>query len=242
MIRRIYDVFVKVAIGVLLVLSLWLVIVGAYKKNIGNLSDWISAMSTFGTLIVAYMAFKSAPKWIHQKMDEQALNQAVTLISRDIPELKRLMQFVTDEVLDFLIFKDLADDEVQIDYYFDEFCKSFSKNESSINEIKNMIFKLERDFNALSKIGWNLVPPAEEKFRLMRKSTYYLLKRYTSILRLIERYNAFHIKEDSMPSTKAKQSIMNISDSVDGLYEKFYNDLESFYQYANNVPLYFEGK
>ncbi len=99
MISKAWKVFKEVAIGVLLVLSLWLVIGAATKKNLGNLSDWISSLSTFGTLIVAYMAFKAAPKWIHQKMDEQALNQAVTLISRDIPELKRLMQIVKHPTL-----------------------------------------------------------------------------------------------------------------------------------------------
>lgn len=88
MFSKAWKVVKEIAIGVLLVLSLWLVIGGAYKKDIGNLSDWISSISTFLTLIVAYMAYKSAPKWLQQKYDETAFSIASPLIEEKIPLAK----------------------------------------------------------------------------------------------------------------------------------------------------------
>lgn len=103
--------------------------------------------------------------------------------------------------------KDLADDDVQIDHFFDEFRTDFPKLQSTINDIKNLTFTIQRDFTALSKIGWNLVPSAGNQFSQMNKSTYNLLKRYNSILRLIERYNASYTNGDFIRSTKAKQKL-----------------------------------
>lgn len=83
MFSKAWKVVKEIAIGVLLVLSLWLVIGEAYKKDIGNLSDWISSISTFLTLIVAYMAYKSAPKWLQQKYDETSFSIASPLIEKN---------------------------------------------------------------------------------------------------------------------------------------------------------------
>ena len=81
MIRKVYDIFVRTAIAVLLVLSLWLVIGAASKKDIGNLSDWVSSLSTFGTFIIAYVAFKKAPHWIKSKNNEIVHNKASEFFS-----------------------------------------------------------------------------------------------------------------------------------------------------------------
>lgn len=47
----------------------------------GSVTDWFSAISTlagslasFGTLYIAYKAFKKAPEWINKKIDEDALS------------------------------------------------------------------------------------------------------------------------------------------------------------------------
>nr|WP_129951597.1 hypothetical protein [Rahnella sp. RFA10(1/100)] len=37
------------------------------KMELGSLSDWISSLSTFGTLVVALMAYRKAPEWMAQK-------------------------------------------------------------------------------------------------------------------------------------------------------------------------------
>ncbi|MBP6436048.1 MAG: hypothetical protein KA288_01435 [Paludibacteraceae bacterium] len=51
----------------------------------GSLSDWVSSLCSFGTLIIAYKAYKAAPKWISKKENEFFFEMA----SEKIPEFKR---------------------------------------------------------------------------------------------------------------------------------------------------------
>lgn len=81
MFSKVWKAVKEVAIGVLLVVGLWLVIDTAYKKDIGNLSDWIGSIGTFGTFIIAYVAFKKAPHWIKSKNNEIAHNKASEFFS-----------------------------------------------------------------------------------------------------------------------------------------------------------------
>lgn len=47
---------------------------GASTMEIGSVTDWISALSTFGTLVVAYIALRKAPDWLAQKHYEKAFS------------------------------------------------------------------------------------------------------------------------------------------------------------------------
>ena len=53
----------------------------------GSISDWVSSISTFGTLIVAFIALKKAPDWINQKKHEDGYELAKKLIVYEFPEL-----------------------------------------------------------------------------------------------------------------------------------------------------------
>ncbi|WP_158251409.1 hypothetical protein [Pantoea sp. ICBG 985] len=46
---------------------MWLVIGGAYKKDIGNLSDWISAACNIAMTSAAIYAALNAQKWAQQR-------------------------------------------------------------------------------------------------------------------------------------------------------------------------------
>lgn len=67
MIGKIWKIAKEVTIWILLVLSLWLVIGGAYKKDIGNLSDWISAACNIAMASAAIYAALNAQKWVQQR-------------------------------------------------------------------------------------------------------------------------------------------------------------------------------
>lgn len=62
-----WKILKEAAIGILLVFSLWLVIGAAYEKDIGNLSDWISAVCNFFMASAAIYAANEARKWFQQK-------------------------------------------------------------------------------------------------------------------------------------------------------------------------------
>lgn len=100
MIAKIYNVFVKIAIAVLLVLSLWLVVNAALKGttnhfDFGSLSDWVSSLSTFGTLVVAYMAYKAAPDWIKRKNIEDGSSIAYNLINTQIHDAEMVVKKIS---------------------------------------------------------------------------------------------------------------------------------------------------
>lgn len=66
----------RILIGLVIVLLLVAIVAFAnvllnqyvgHAMEWGSVSDWLSSLSTFGTLIVAYMAYKKAPEWINQK-------------------------------------------------------------------------------------------------------------------------------------------------------------------------------
>ncbi|KLE44105.1 hypothetical protein [Klebsiella aerogenes] len=50
--------------------------------EVGSLTDIISSLSTLGTLVIAYLAYKSAPLWIREKQNEEGFNH-VSSILRD---------------------------------------------------------------------------------------------------------------------------------------------------------------
>lgn len=76
MFSKVWKAVKEVAIAVLLVISLWLVIGGALKKDIGNLSDWISAACNVVMALAALFAANEARKWFQQKASLNNLDAA----------------------------------------------------------------------------------------------------------------------------------------------------------------------
>jgi len=79
---KVYALFTKAAIAILLVLSLWLVIGAAYKKEIGNLSDWISAGCNVVMAAAATYAAIAAKKWMQQRSHTVGFDKAEQLLIR----------------------------------------------------------------------------------------------------------------------------------------------------------------
>lgn len=46
----------------------------------GSVSDFISSISTFGTLLIAFFAYKAAPQWIQQKRNEEGFKHVSTML------------------------------------------------------------------------------------------------------------------------------------------------------------------
>ncbi|TDX13019.1 hypothetical protein EDF88_4300 [Buttiauxella sp. BIGb0552] len=53
----------------------------------GSVSDWVSSISTFGTLTIAIAAYRKAPDWINQKKHEDGYELAKKLIVYEYPEI-----------------------------------------------------------------------------------------------------------------------------------------------------------
>lgn len=62
---------------------------GAKGFEWGSVSDWFSSLSTFGTLVIAWFAYKEAPGWISQKNYEHVHNMILDLIYSDLQKVLR---------------------------------------------------------------------------------------------------------------------------------------------------------
>ncbi|HEP1044910.1 TPA: hypothetical protein ACGD5E_004057 [Serratia marcescens] len=47
--------------------------------EIGSISDWLSSLSTFGTLVIAGMAYRKAPDWFESKHNEVRFEYAMSI-------------------------------------------------------------------------------------------------------------------------------------------------------------------
>ncbi|HFF8455283.1 hypothetical protein [Serratia marcescens] len=52
------------------------------QMELGSLTDWISSLSTVGTLYITYMAYKKAPDWISTKRNESGFEHAMKIIEQ----------------------------------------------------------------------------------------------------------------------------------------------------------------
>lgn len=44
-----------------------------------SIADWVSATSTFGTLAIAYAAYRKAPEWLEKKLDEESISLGIDI-------------------------------------------------------------------------------------------------------------------------------------------------------------------
>ncbi|CAI0858395.1 Uncharacterised protein [Serratia quinivorans] len=58
--------------------------------EIGSLTDWVSSLSTFGTLIVACMAYRKAPEWMAQKHYDVVSKVIEEAVYEDLRKLSSL--------------------------------------------------------------------------------------------------------------------------------------------------------
>lgn len=239
MCSKVWKVIKEVAIAILLVLSLWLVISGALKKDIGNLSDWISSLSTLGTLIVAYLAFKAAPNWFHQKMDEHAFALAKELITDLHPQLfmsNRKFNTVIEDYTTYYYHTNTED-------AYNDFISTLHGKNLSYQYNHDLMFKIKTTVDSLEKLGWkfkvNILSYHKKYFRDTIK--------FISSLRLID--NA--IKEiNQLSSTCSSDEDYN---KIELMKEDFFENLKKLSMYgecdksykqfidsAELVPDYFE--
>jgi len=174
MIGKVWQIAKEVAIGAILLLTLSLVISGALKNagiiekpgffiaigillnkiEYGSLSDWISSLSTFFTLVVAYMAYKAAPKWLQQKYDETAFSIASPLIEEKIPlaksSLRSLKQYLDELTRSYNNF------------LFDSSDKSITLIRTELNTLILNHRSVTSDLRKLERFNWHLIKHKNE--------------------------------------------------------------------------------
>lgn len=153
---RIYNRIILMVSVVLLFLSVFVICYAinfnGVKIELGSFSDWVSSLSTFGTLIVAFLAYKKAPEWINQKIHEDAFLHAKKVILEDYPLLKEKIDNAGD-IVDFnIIYFDLISDDYEVSITTDECDKALSV----FHDMQNTPSKIKRKFEVIAKLGWSI--------------------------------------------------------------------------------------
>lgn len=95
--------------------------------EIGSISDWVSSLSTFGTLVIAGMAYRKAPDWFESKRNETSYEHAIKIID----SLEQTQHLFQKEACIFLLNEDDIDEERE------------KEKEHSKFEILRMIFLVQ---------------------------------------------------------------------------------------------------
>lgn len=167
---KIWNVFFHALIVCTLLLCLFMMTKYFFFKDnksleLGNLSDWVSSLSTFGTLVVAYKAFKAAPNWLSQKFDEESLKTGLAINNiikvEYTHEIKKINNHINNNIIST---------EVNLLHYhntlihpdrIDIVSKSFVRINSylSINfivDISHITRKLENEITKLNMTEWHI--------------------------------------------------------------------------------------
>lgn len=248
MIIKIYNAFLKISISVLLVLSLWLVVDGALKESkghfeFGNLMDFFNTLGTIGTLIVAYLAFKAAPKWLNQKLDDHALEIAKELITKTYPTLAIKFRELSIHIGAFYTCSSLIDTE--------EAYKTLSKELSNLSEkiikIEDCCFNSKLQLDSLYKLGWHVKQVHLDDIKKLQAS----MNNYLSYLKSFDKQMR-KIRETSKEvdfftgnvkaSAFEKEKLSRMSSINEDFSDEFMKIFDDFFNNQMIVPDYFDIK
>lgn len=122
------------------------------SADFGSVSDWISSLSTLGTLVVALIALKKAPDWLGQKKHEDAYILSKIFFLEQLPSLSNAISRIGSSV------NKLA---LNIEFGMDSIDKVLTKEDSDINmnllnDAHNIIDQMNFKINQLEMLGWQL--------------------------------------------------------------------------------------
>ncbi|EMM6151762.1 MULTISPECIES: hypothetical protein [Enterobacter cloacae complex] len=153
------------------------VVIHHYNKDNfewGNVSDWLSSLSTFGTLLVAYGAFIKAPDWLLQKRYEVSSHIINETVFTNLPKLSKLC--VQYKIRHFIICKQLIS------------CLNGKLlNEQKLRENRT---KLDITFNEL----FTLITSMKNELRTVKRNQFdfseYTHQIYNNLIEVASNYNA----------------------------------------------------
>lgn len=127
------------------------IVAGAIFKNsvwhsldFGSVTDWISAVSSAGTLFIAWKAYKSAPNWFKQKLDESAINFVIDFVEKSAPELEariKKVMHINGDIKQWLSnYPDIGKQASSLNYL------------SKMQEATNIIDSLDDIYNSMSSL------------------------------------------------------------------------------------------
>jgi hypothetical protein len=207
-----------------------------HVMEFGNFSDILSALSTFGTLCIAYIAFRKAPEWLHQKKNEDGYLLAKELILDDYLNMYKKFRESTEK---------LREIQITLEYSPDKISKAINTSEciKHIHSLKNnsmMFVDLNHKISKLSKFGYNLkkeVLHYNNEFRSMYSELYTSNSTCWLVLKsYIEVEVTYHI------DIEQKENIISHVAKTINLDLKIVKKLQEFDNFCDDVLGYFDIK
>lgn len=155
MISKVWKIVKEVAIAVLLVVGLWLVIGGAYKKDIGNLSDWISAACDVVMACAAAYAAYQAKNWFRSKSQQFAFDKSADFFSK-----------LDDVVYEYdMIFQEFR----VVNQFVDDPIESFEETMIRINSLEFELVEIIKMKNKLNRFNVSFNIPIDEALKSIKQ-------------------------------------------------------------------------
>ena len=189
------------------------------KVEFGTLPDWIAAFGSIATLVIAWLAFRAAPSWLRQKMDETALIEADKLINIHYYQLKNnLSQLLVTFRHSKSIVSDLSsnpqktNDAIDLKNKFDELIK---QNDVILEEIM-------KSEELLRQKGWFLKPKYSflDAFGIEKISINISFVNYATHFSFLTNNDGF-FKLGSTSIDELKKSLNDFNDASKNFTKKF---------------------
>ncbi|KEA51875.1 hypothetical protein DT73_13150 [Mangrovibacter sp. MFB070] len=231
----------RILIGLVIVLLLVAIIAFAnvllnqYAGHVmewGSVSDWLSSLSTFGTLIVAGMAYKKAPEWISQKrydivhsiIDDLIYTSMVDLANKDFHLMVKLTHFTSD------LQSCLNEDRTALNS-LDE---NFDYLQTIFFEFTNLSYSIVGKFNSVKRYNYSLSTHSENiigKIKLRSD----MHRQYYSDIYGLKTEVAMYIHADKDSKKPLAEKLINISKKLSDNHMKLYSQINELIK--SNRPI-----
>ncbi|MBG0750338.1 MULTISPECIES: hypothetical protein [Pectobacterium] len=193
--------------------------------EVGSWADWVSALSTFGTLGIAFAAYKKAPDWLQPKVDED-----VYKITKDLLLFKYndLTEILSDSfnIIQYYIQYPYGEQR----YTYDEIIRYYANFNSSNDQRK----KIKAASIHIKKLGYELETQFLTYHEELLKTTGELIPLHKECwMQVIKRVKEESVDYDYMRFKNEKIEELNIK------LESTINNINS---YGNSIMTYVKLK
>ena len=153
----------RTILAFVLILSLLLICVilkalffGSGDFEWGSFTDWVSSLSTFGTLGVACAAYRKAPEWMSQQHYNIVSKVIEEAIYEDLRKLSSLsIQYKSYFVHTSKTLKNCLNDKEELPKGIGE---TFDKVENLLVELFNLSYSIQNRLKAIQRYNYKITP------------------------------------------------------------------------------------
>lgn len=206
------------------------------KIEWGNVSDWLSSLSTFGTLLIAYAAYVKAPDWIKQRKDEDAFSIASDLINEKLPHIVGLVHRISNDSFHLRDALGFVEDR-HLKLYEVSDLRTCEGNLKIWEEHDIFLTQAFKDVSKLNRLGWQIKTEMLESMNKMRHELSIIYRYHTNAwIRVKDAIvnNSAPLNNESLIKNLARLHLAeeNFKDAY-SIFEKSFIDIEEYFNIKN---------